>query len=88
MDVQVEEVGKAVKSVENMIKSVFPQLINNKDDRVDKAKNYMHEICLKPATAPSNIEQDGCWLIYATSSRCVFTQCWRAATLNQSGLHH
>ena len=35
-----------------MIKSVFPQLINNNDDRVGQAKNCMHEIRLKPATAP------------------------------------
>ena len=49
---ETEDIGKAFDTVENMIKGVFPQLLNCKDGKVGQAKNCIHEIHLKPGTIP------------------------------------
>ena len=48
----MEEVGKALDSVESMIKGVFPQLLNSKDGKVGLVKKCAHEIHLKAGTIP------------------------------------
>ena len=47
-----EEADKAFDTAENMIKGVFPQLLNGKDVKVSQVKNCAHEIHLKPGTIP------------------------------------
>ena len=39
-------------TVESMIKSVFPHLLNSSEHKVGQAKNCVHEIHLKPGSAP------------------------------------
>ena len=39
-------------TVEYIIKSVFPQLLNVGENRVGQEKNFAHEIHLEPGTIP------------------------------------